>query len=285
LDYATLGAAERLWQKAERDATGENLPRVRIAHLPVRCAFLKYWARLRRECWEQNAVWPLPQSRKVVAEEFRSVSQGIPGQDWSQAKILSEQGLSVDDFLKEFIVDLPDKNGPPPAVRLKNPPPPPDLIGLDPRRCVDLQDNLAGLYLPGKFADILPDRTASDLRSVWMPGTHNEWAFRISGKKLAQKVLQGEWKVYAVVRVKKLPECEPDSIVFSAGVYDNKQKSHPAGIQTKATEAADGYHAYLVGSLTFNTDRDIWVAPAKNPGVKAVWVDRIWLAPASAGSK
>jgi hypothetical protein len=191
--------------------------------------------------------------------------------------VTSEHGLTVDEFLKDFAEDPPDKNGPPPPVRLKNPAAPADLPNVDRRRCVDLQDNLAGLFLPGKFANILPDQSASDRRAVWMPGNHQEWAFRISGSKLPAQALKGEWKVYAVVRVKRLPDCKEDSIVFTAGVYDNKLKSHPAGVQAKASEVGNGYRSYLIGTVSFNADRDIWVAPANNPGVKAVWVDRIFL--------
>ena len=280
LEFAALGAAERLWQEAERVATGERLTRVRIAHLPVRCAFLKYWARLRHDCWEQNQNWPLPESRKAVSEEFRAVCQGVPGQEWTQVRVMSEHGLTVEEFLKGFADDPPEKFGTPPPIRLKNPPPPKDLPVLNPEECVDLQDNVAALYLPGKFADIHPDEAASDKRAVWMPGTHEEWAFRIGGSKLPAKALRGEWKVYAVVRVKKLPECKADSIVFRAGVYDNKEKIHPAGIEARAADAGDGYRSYLLGTVAFNADRDIWVAPAKNTGVKAVWVDRIYIVPA-----
>jgi hypothetical protein len=110
-----------------------------------------------------------------------------------------------------------------------------------------------------------------------MPGNHNEWAFRISGTKLPANALKGEWNIYAVVRVKKLPECKADSIVFTAGVYDNQQKSHPAGFQAKASDTGEGYRSYLVGKVSFDVDRDIWVAPAINPGVRAVWVDRVYL--------
>jgi hypothetical protein len=110
-----------------------------------------------------------------------------------------------------------------------------------------------------------------------MPSSHEEWAFRISGSKLPAKVLKGQWKVYAVVRVSKLPECKSDSVVFRAGVYDNQEKSHPAGVEAKAVDTGEGYRSYLLGTVTMNANRDLWVAPAKNDGVKAVWVDRIYL--------
>src|SRR5437588_2015907 len=126
LSFRTLAAAERLWQQAEQavaDPT-DNLVRVRIAHLPVRCAFLKNWVRLHRECREQNGTWPLPASRKTVAEEFRAVCQGLPGKDWTQVRVLNEAGLTVDNFLKEFREDPSDQNPPLAPTRSTNPPAP-----------------------------------------------------------------------------------------------------------------------------------------------------------------
>jgi len=122
LRFKPLAEAERLWQHAEKAAGAdpELLARVRVSHLPVRYAFLSRWVSLRRDCWEQNAVWPLPQSRRIVADEFASVCQGVPGKEWTHVRTLNERGLSVEEFLKPFAEDPPDKFGTPPAKRLLN---------------------------------------------------------------------------------------------------------------------------------------------------------------------
>ena len=121
LRFQPLAAAERLWQQAEaaasREADPDKLLRVRIGHLPVRYACLKWWAPLRRECVEQHATWPWPESRKATAEEFRQVCAGVPGKDWTQVNVLNEGGLQVDAFVKAFEQDTPDLNGPPPPKR------------------------------------------------------------------------------------------------------------------------------------------------------------------------
>ncbi|MEO5804000.1 MAG: DUF4838 domain-containing protein [Verrucomicrobiota bacterium] len=196
LRFSILAQAEQLWQQAEKmveyewkknprlrwavcpnpyyDEWQDRLWRVRIAHLPVRYAFLRNWNWLRHDCWERNEKWPLPESRKTVAEEFRAVCAGVDGKEWTRVKVLSERGLTVEDFLKEFGDDSLKQLGPPPPVRLKNPPPPSDLSGVDPKLCIELQDNVASLARPGKWAQILPDESASDHRAVWMPGDHSE---------------------------------------------------------------------------------------------------------------
>jgi len=282
LDFKTLNEAELLWQQAEaaaeKDSDPEKILRVRIAHLPVRYAFLKDWITLRLDCWEQNLKWPLNESRKLVAAEFKKVCDGVPGKDWTQLRVMSERGLLVETFLANFTNDPPlTKVQTPAPPRLKNPKSPADLKLGASEKFVDLQDNLAGLYKRGEFADILPDENASDHRAVWMPGDHAEWAFRISGERVFQKAKTGKWKIYAVVRVEKNPDAKTDSIAFAAGVYDAVVKNYPADAKFRVSETDNDYHSYLVGTFEPSAARDIFVSPANNPGVKAIWVDRIFL--------
>jgi len=110
LNFSTLSKAERLWQKAEKGTRDESerLLRVRIGHLPVRCAFLRAWSRLRNECSEQKGKWPLAESRKAVAEQFHSVAEGVADKEWTQVRVMTEAGQTVDSFLKGFAEDPPE---------------------------------------------------------------------------------------------------------------------------------------------------------------------------------
>ena len=281
LRFAVLSQAERLWQRAEQSAARDQelLARIRIAHLPVRYAFIKYWNWLRHDCWETNSDWPLPDSRRAVAQEFQEVCKGIEGKPWTRVHVLNERGLTVDEFLKEFGEDAKEV-GPNPKPRLKNPPAPADLEASQTKSGFDLQDNVASLAGFGKWAKILDDNLASDNRAVWMPGDHSEWAFRISGKSVPENFYSKKCRVYAGVRVKKTDQsADPNSIAFTAGVYDNNEKSYPANLKTLLKDVPNGYRSYLIGEVQFNADRDVWVAPASNPGVKSIWVDRIYLVP------
>jgi Domain of unknown function (DUF4838) len=114
LNFSTLSKAERLWQQAEEGARNdsEKLLRVQMAHLPVRCAVLRAWSRLRNECAEQKGTWPLAESRKVVAEEFRAVAQGVPDKEWTHVRVMSEAGQTVDSFLKGLAEDPPASKNP-----------------------------------------------------------------------------------------------------------------------------------------------------------------------------
>ena len=284
LHFQPLAAAERLWQEAEdaarRDPDPEKLIRVRMARLPVWYACLGRWTALRRECWEQNAAWPWPASRKALADTFHEVCAGVPGKDWTQVRVLNERGKQVDEFLKAFDLDSADTNGPAPPKRLLDASAPADLRAVRTSQCVDLQDNLAALYKPGEYADIRPDAAASDLRAVWMPGNHQEWAFRIAGTALPRKAQTGKWKVYAVVRVEQEPGAAADGVAFSAGVYDNRTRAHVADFKAGLGDTSAAYRSYLVGTVETSPDRDIWIAPAGNKAVRAIYVDRVFLVPA-----
>lgn len=277
--FEPLTKAELLWQAAEKAAANdpEKLIRVRIAHLPVRFVWLDNWQKLRHECWEKNGKWPLAASRKAIADEFAKICDGVPGKDWTVVRVLSEGGKQVSQFLADFQKDPPDLGAEPPR-RLWSPRPPKD-VPISNRRAVDFQDNMASTYKPGEYSEIRFDPAASDLRAVWMPGKHKEWAFRIAGHQLPKRAQHGKWDVYVVARVEKGDNCPLDAPAFSAGVYANSNKESVATITPKAKEVGDGYQSILIGTVKTDVDCDIWVGPSGDKNIKAIYVDRIYMVP------
>ena len=79
---------------------------------------------------------------------------------------------------------------------------------------------------------------------------------------------------------RRTPREQPTAVAFSAGVYDNKTRAYPADFKARLGDAGPAYCSYLLGTVEFNPDRDLWVAPAGNKAVKAIYVDRIFLVPA-----
>jgi hypothetical protein len=281
LRFATLAEAEQLWQQAEKAVAKhpELLARVQLSHLPVRYAFLARWGDLRRECWEQNGGWPLSPSRKIVADEFRTVCNGKPEKPWTNVRTLSEHGLTVDTFLKPFATDPAEEKLKAPPKRLQNPSPPNDLPRELLRDAVDLQDNLASLARPGEWAEIRVDFGASDRRAVWMPETHSEWAFRINGKQIPNSPT-GKWKLYVVARAEKKDKAKLESPAFGAGVYDGMSKNYPTEKKISISETSASYRSFFVGEFAPAPERDIFVSPLSNSAVGAIWIDRIFLVPA-----
>lgn len=105
LSFKNLAQAEALWQQAEQ--TSPFPERVRVGHLPVRYVWVSRWAQLRQECAASGGSWPLPDSRKKVADEWRAVAEGTPGAPWSKVTLLSEGGLRPEQFLARFSEDKP----------------------------------------------------------------------------------------------------------------------------------------------------------------------------------
>jgi hypothetical protein len=107
LNFTTLSRAEALWVEAEKAAKDDpdKLARVRVSHLPVQYAFLKYWDRLRQECEKQKAAWPLPASRKEMAAAFGQACRGVESKPWTHVTALSEHGETVDQFLARISKD------------------------------------------------------------------------------------------------------------------------------------------------------------------------------------
>lgn len=102
--FAPLASAEACWRQAEKAAANdpEKLARVQIGHLAVQYAFLRDWKKLRQECADQKASWPLPESSKAVADQFAQVCDKIPGAKGPQDLFLNEGGLRADKFLQRF---------------------------------------------------------------------------------------------------------------------------------------------------------------------------------------
>lgn len=107
LSFKVLAGAERCWQEAEKASAKdpEKLVRVQIGHLAVQFAFLRDWAGLRKECAEQKAAWPLPESRQILAAQFAEASKKIPGNNGTHGFVLSESGLTADKFLEPLMKD------------------------------------------------------------------------------------------------------------------------------------------------------------------------------------
>ena len=107
LRFKPLAEAERLWQQAEATAakSPEFLERVRIGHLAVRYVWLSRWDKLRKECADAGATWPLSESRKQVTDDWVAVAKGVAGKPWTKVTLLSEGGLTPEKWAVRFSAD------------------------------------------------------------------------------------------------------------------------------------------------------------------------------------
>lgn len=284
LTFDTLNRAEELWQQAETAAASdpEKLWRVRQGHLPVRYVYLVRWTSLRRACLEEKAHWPLPESRKAVADTWLAVATGPGPAGWTPMTHVNEQGLTPQVFVARFANDPPANNLSPSSIPL-----PADIPGATGIGAVDAQEDLARLEptLVGQEADIRADQAASNGLSAWMPGASREWSFQLPVSDLPERARTGKWKVYAVIRMERKPGAAPGDAAehapaFSAGVYDTTARISMGETAVPLTDAASAYRSYLVGIIDMKASEYVWIAPAANPGVQSIWVDRVFFVPA-----
>lgn len=275
LSYGAMRRAELLFQEAERAVSKdpERLWRVRLAHQPVRYVFLKRWLPFRAECLAKGLDWPLPKSRRAVAEEFVGFLTSPGPKGWEPVTRLTEWALTPQEFLLQMQEDPADPVAKPGAANAL----PPELVGV--RGAVILQENAADLWRDGDWVWLEPDPAASNGLALKMPATHREWAavFRLS--KAPERARKGRWTAYLQARVEADPGTEAPA--FSCGVYDEGLRRGLGGADGKASP--EGYRLIKVAEFGSSDRAYVWFAPIPNPGVKAVLVDRVILVP-SGGS-
>ena len=281
LRFEILSKAEKLWQQAEEAVKDDPdlLWRVRQGRLPVWYAWLVRWSQLRRECLRAGAAWPVPASRKALADEWLAVATGPGPEKWAPMTHLNEGGLTPAAFVARFREDPPDPVVTPASElpkRIARPAPPQDLAGISPAKCYDAQDSLARLYEDGVLSEVRADPAASDGLAVWMPGSHHEWAFQLPFDRLPARVRSGKWQVYVAVRVARAAVADPNALGFTAGIYDAGASASRGEVAVRVGQTPDGYKSYLLGTVEANKDLYVWVAPPANDAVQSVWVDRVY---------
>lgn len=58
--------------------------------------------RLRKECTEAAATWPLPDSRKQVTADWMAAAKGTDGKPWTKITLLSEGGFTPDKWAERI---------------------------------------------------------------------------------------------------------------------------------------------------------------------------------------
>ncbi|MBE7498964.1 MAG: DUF4838 domain-containing protein [Verrucomicrobiales bacterium] len=108
-DFKTLAEAERLWREAEAEAAvaGDRAlrPRVERGRMWLGYVWLSLWEKLRQQCTEAGATWPLPASRKAFADQWLKLAQGEPGLPWTQVTHINESGVTPAKFVERFAND------------------------------------------------------------------------------------------------------------------------------------------------------------------------------------
>lgn len=102
--FATLNAAEQLWREAEAAVAGdaELLARTQRGRLWLGYVWLALWDKLRKECAQAGAPWPVAEAKAEFAQGWLKLAQGDPARPWTQVKLVNESGLTPEKFVERI---------------------------------------------------------------------------------------------------------------------------------------------------------------------------------------
>jgi hypothetical protein len=114
-----------------------------------------------------------------------------------------------------------------------------------------------------------------------MTGATDQWATRYVLEEDARVLANGPWHAYVVVRVEPKAGAAEDARKSRAvmyGLYDVAAKTSPVQAGNTLGEIGDNeYHVVDLGRQSLHPGMYFYVAPARNPGVEAIYVDRVLL--------
>ncbi len=269
LRFQTMAKAEVLWRFAEKMVEKDPtvLWRVRQGHLAVQWVWLSRWVSFRADAQRLAVAWPLPESRKNVADAWLATATGMGPVGWTPMSHINEGGLTPQAWAARFAVD------PAPVAPLPGRPSTvPWPTDFDPagKTVIDLQDDAARLANEPDWAALKADPLASDGIACRMPGSHREWAFQIPLGDIHHGFAPGRWRVLVVARA----EGSAGGPTFSAGVWDGAVSKD---LGSRTFEAAGAYRTFDLGPIALTSNSTIWIAPPARSDLPAVWIDRVIL--------
>ena len=280
LRFATLAAAERLWQRAEDAARGnpERLWRVRQARLPIGYMWLSQWVGLRRECRELGAQWPIrPSRRDYAAQWLATVNQPGPA-TWSPMSRMRESGQTPAEFAAQVGSD-PDASLYEPTQHHRAGKAPSDLPESEQATGTAIENRLAVIFREPDCARPIADPLASDGVAIRMNAGPDgaRGAMEIHGALLPRSVQSGRYKLFYVARIETTTGVSSEAPAFRARVFDSLSSRYVAERTVMVSDTRPGYTSYLVGTIDVNRYVRLWLGHSHDNAVKAVWFDRAFL--------
>lgn len=101
-NFATLSQAEKLWRDAEAAVAGdaEVLARVQRGRMWLGYVWLSLWDKLRKECADAGAAWPVADAKADFAQWWLKLAQGDPARSWTKVTHINESGVTPEKFVE-----------------------------------------------------------------------------------------------------------------------------------------------------------------------------------------
>ena len=252
-----LQEAIRLFEAAEAAVAGDpdHLRRVQRARMPLRHVLLKERARLVLEAEAAGLPVPGPPDLKAECAQFIADATAFDAAFYAEGRPFAPYAERLARLFRD----------PAPA--------PTACAGLDPGQWIDIQDNLFHYHGEGRLSAMVEDPAASDGMAARMPGNHTEWA--VQYPITASLAERGNLALTAMLRLAlKDSSTAP---LCSLGLYDAEAKRSLSVQQLHSTDLdPEGYTPIALGSFDLTPGVYLWVAPANNPAVEGVYIDRFY---------
>lgn len=263
LSIQTLVTSLNHLRLAERAAGRDEALRLRVkvAKLPVLYVFLMRWDELKQQAADQNIRWPFERPIAEVYADFLAVAKERGITQWSESNA------------RDAFQSVAERVALRPGTA-----PPSGCEKLPAGSWVDIQDSS---FNRKDAATIVSDPKASDGSAARMDGSIDIPAI--------QKQL---WRIFLVhaaafhgkkLQVKASVRCQIDpgasGVAYTCGITGDSESINIFKTQATVDQFADGqYHTVDLGVHDdLRGWKSAWFAPAKNPGVKEIFVDRMWL--------
>ncbi len=261
LTLAVMNEATRHFRAAIDAVKGDTVlsARVRRARLPLDHVWIVRYAPLKRQADISKAAFEGPTDLAAFGADFLKANDEFKTANW-------KEGGRWSDYAPLLRRRFDSKTAPLPAA-LKIAPGTPIM---------DIQDNLFTLYRQGDLSDLVPDEKASDGKAARIVGHVNDWAVQWAPDDDNEYLQAALWRCYVAIRVEAKPGAPKEGIAFTCGIYDTIKQKSVISTQRTVAETADGAYRWIdLEGQELRNGVYFWAAPASNPNVTAIYVDRI----------
>jgi len=262
--FLTLDATNQaigLFQQAENAVKDNKVlsGRVHRESLSLDIATLYRYAILKRAAAHEGKEFLGPQNPKAAMTEFISAAKTFGIRNWTAGSSFAQQIPFLESML-EAPVPLPDFAQKYPVANV-----------------IDIQESKYTLAGQGTLSGIISDPTASNGKAAYVTGGTNAWAIQARLRN-ALDASPDKWHVYAMARVDTKAGAPQTGAGFESGIYDTPNRKGISDVTIPLSQVAGAqYQRVDLGAHQLNGGMYIWFAPAKNPAVTKIYVDRIIL--------
>ena len=267
LDYETLCKATAMFDKAiaaaekEGGKDSEFVQRLRRERLPLEHVWLKGYTKFKRYAQTQGKKFMGPNDPFEACKHFFEVCEKYDVTAYREYDNPRTFAAYRDGMMSRF--------GKPTPL-------PEEFSHLAPNTWIDVQEYDFRTINISNWVSIVNDSTASNSRTVRMPGNHAEWAATIP-IKADEPLFENTDAKYKIIVYARCDATANGGLAMTCGIYDQKERKTIAQKNLTVTDIAGlKYQKIEFDPLPLTPSMSIWFAPPKRPeDVQAIYIDRV----------